>query len=170
MESAQQVAGGTNRCQCQTEVAKAHAVPQGVCENLINCWQTSRKMEMGQSGVLLQVFVKEAEMDGLRNFIEVDNHSALDVGHLKEGTRSFVVRRPKFGEGCPEVSVRRGPKELTLRTEEVGSQNACINVDHIAEDRWGPPLVDADWHAFTGRSTNLLMAETGENCANTTKK
>ena len=25
---------------------------------------------------------------------------------------------------------------------------ACINVDHIKDDSWGPPLVDADWHAF----------------------
>ena len=37
-----------------------------------------------------------------------------------------------------------------LRTGEVGSPRncVCIKVDHIAEDRWGPPLVDADWHAF----------------------
>ena len=33
-------------------------------------------------------------------------------------------------------------------TEEVGSKKSCINVDHIAQDRRGPPLVDADWHAF----------------------
>ena len=32
--------------------------------------------------------------------------------------------------------------------EEVGSQKSCINVDHMAEDRWRPPLVAADWHAF----------------------
>ena len=95
--------------------------------------------------------MKEAEMAlwmGLRNFIKVNNHCALEVGHLTEGTRSFQVRRPKFEEGYPEVSMRQGPEELTLRTEEVGSQKACINVDHIAEDRWGPPLADADWHAF----------------------
>ena len=61
-----------------------------------------------------------------------------EVGHLKERTRTLEVRRPKF----------EGPEELTLRAEEVGSLKACINVDHIAEDRWGPPLVDADWHAF----------------------
>ena len=48
----------------------------------------------------------------------------------------------------PEASSREGPEELTLRAEEVGSQKSCINVDHTAEDRWGPPLVDADWHAF----------------------
>ena len=44
--------------------------------------------------------------------------------------------------------MRQGPEELTLRAEEVGFQKACINVDHIAEDNWGPPLVDAGWHAF----------------------
>ena len=44
--------------------------------------------------------------------------------------------------------MREGDEELTLRTEEVGSKKSCINVDHIAQDRWGPPLVDADWHAF----------------------
>ena len=30
----------------------------------------------------------------------------------------------------------------------MGSQKSCVNVDHIAQDRWGPPLVDADWHAY----------------------
>ena len=39
-------------------------------------------------------------------------------------------------------------EELTLRAEEVGSKKSCINIDHIAEDRWGPPLFDADLHAF----------------------
>ena len=66
---------------------------------------------------------------------KVDNHCALHVGHQNEGIRSFQVRRPKFEEGCPEVSIRRA--------EEVGSQKACINVGHIAS-----PVVDADWHAF----------------------
>ena len=42
--------------------------------------------------------------------------------------------------------VTESPEELTLRAE-VGTQT-CINVDHIAKERWGPPLVDADWHAF----------------------
>ena len=78
----------------------------------------------------------------------MDNHCALEVGHLREGTRSCEVRRPKCEEGSPEVLVRDGTEELTLRAEEMGTQKSCINVDHIAEDRWGPPLVDADWHAF----------------------
>ena len=72
-------------------------------------------------------------MEGLRNFFKVDNHCALEVDHLKDGTRTFEVRMQKFEEGCPKVSIRE-------RAEDVGFQKACINVDHIAEDRWRPPL------------------------------
>ena len=32
----------------------------------------------------------------------------------------------------------RGGVPETLRGEEVGFQKSCINVDHIAQDRWGP--------------------------------
>ena len=46
------------------------------------------------------------------------------------------------------MSIRKDPEELMLRAEGVGSQNWCIKVDHIAQDRWGPPLVDAVGHAF----------------------
>ena len=74
-------------------------------------------------------------MQDLRNFIKVDNHCALAVGHPREGTRSFKVRRPKCEEGRPEVSIREGPEELTLRTEEVNTQNSYINVDHIAQTK-----------------------------------
>ena len=87
-------------------------------------------------------------MEGLRNCVKVDYHCSSDVGLSNEGLKPFEVRRPKFKEGCTEASIREGPEELTLRAEEVGSQKSCINVDHIAEDRLEPPLVDADWHAF----------------------
>ena len=40
------------------------------------------------------------------------------------------------------------PDELTLRAEEVNTSKALINVNHIVPERWGPPLVDADWCAF----------------------
>ena len=46
------------------------------------------------------------------------------------------------------MTVRESPDELTLRAEEVGTWKSYINVDHIAKERWGPPLVDTDWHAF----------------------
>ena len=78
----------------------------------------------------------------------MDIRCALEGDHLKEGFRPFEVRRPKFKEGCPEASIREGPEELTLRTDEVGARKTCINVDHFAKDRWGLLLVDADWQAF----------------------
>ena len=37
---------------------------------------------------------------------------------------------------------------MTLRGEEVDTLQECTNVDHIVESKWGPPLVDADWHPF----------------------
>ena len=48
----------------------------------------------------------------------------------------------------PEVPIRESLEDLTLRANEVGTWKSCINVDHIAKERWGRPLVDADWHAF----------------------
>ena len=48
----------------------------------------------------------------------------------------------------PEAAIREGADELTLRAEEVGTLKSCINIDHIEDDRWRPPLVDADWHAL----------------------
>ena len=50
-------------------------------------------------------------------------------------------------ESC-EVLIREGLEELMLRAEEVNTQKSCNNVDHFAQDRCGPPLVDVDWHAF----------------------
>ena len=82
----------------------------------------------------------------------------------------FEVRRPKLKERCPEASIREGPEELTLRAEEVGSQKSCINVDHTAEDRWRPPLVDADWHAFCQAIYKGFEGSEWEDCTSTTKK
>ena len=120
----------------------AHAVPQGLCENLINALNLVANQQNDGDSPIQNIATR------LRNFIQVHNHCALEVGHLKEGTRSFEVRRPKCEEGGPEVSTREVPEESTLRTEEVGSKKSCINVDHIEQDRWRAPLVDADWHAF----------------------
>ena len=30
----------------------------------------------------------------------------------------------------------------------MGAKKSFVNVDHIAQERWRPPLVDVDWHAF----------------------
>ena len=80
----------------QAMVFKAHAVPQGLRKNLINALELlADQQKDGDSpvhSIVKKDFVKQtgkALMEGLRNFIEVDKHSALDLGYLKEGTRSF---------------------------------------------------------------------------------
>ena len=45
--------------------------------------------------------------EGLRNFTQVDNHRALEIGHLREGLRSFKVRRPIGEEGACQGKSRR---------------------------------------------------------------
>ena len=83
---------------------------------------------------------------------------------LREGTRSFKVRRPKLEEEGPEVLIREGPEEVTLRAEEVNTQKSCINVDHIAQDRWRPPLVELIGMLSARRSTKVLKGKTEKSC------
>ena len=61
-------------------------------------------------------------------------HEAVNMGGLRLGTKSVKV-------------VRQGAEELTLRAEEVGSRRTFIDTTHVEAERWGPPQVDADWHA-----------------------
>ena len=111
----------------QAMVFKAHAVPQGLRKNLINALELlADQQKDGDSpvhSIVKKDFVKQtgkALMEGLRNFIEVDKHSALDLGYLKEGTRSFEVRRPKIEEEGPEVSIREGLEELKAQNRGRG--------------------------------------------------
>ena len=66
------------------------------------------------------------------------------------------MKKPQFSEASPEAAIRKGADELTLRADEVGTQRAFINTKHIEFERWRPPLVDADWHAFFQQSTEEL--------------
>ena len=62
-----------------------------------------------------------------------DDHRAVDVGHLREGTMWLHVRKPKFSEAYPEAAIREGADESTLRADEVGTLKAFINIDHIEQ-------------------------------------
>ena len=59
-------------------------------------------------------------MDGLRSFIKADNDSAMDVGGLRRGTVSVLVKKPLFSEAFPEAVIREGADELTLRADDKG--------------------------------------------------
>ena len=127
----------------QAKVFKAHAVPQGLCGNLINALKLLANQQEDGDGLIQNLVTNFCEVsrhgltEELRTFIQVDNHRALVVGHLREGLGSFKVRRPKGQERYPEVLVRESPSELTLRAEEVGTWKSRINVDHIAKGEVG---------------------------------
>ena len=138
----------------QAKVFKARAVPQGLCANLVDALKLLANQEEDGDG-LFQNIVKDLGKesrkgltDGLRDFIRVDNERALDVGSLRRGTGTFSVRKPKVPEAGSDVTVRENSYEFTLRAEEVWTSKACMDVNHIEPERWGPHLVDADWYAF----------------------
>ena len=76
-------------------------------------------------------------MDGLRKFIEVDNHEAVNK-----------VVKPKFTAYFPRAIIREGPDELTLRAHGEGAVRTFIDSTNVEDQRWELPLVDADWDAF----------------------
>ena len=96
----------------QAKVFKAHAVPQGLCANLINELKLLENQQEDGDGLLQNVVKdlgKESRKgltDGLRDFIKVDNERARDVGSPRRGTGTFKVRKPKVPEGCSDVKVR----------------------------------------------------------------
>ena len=135
-------------------VFKAHAAPLGQCDNLINALKLLAKQQKDGESPIQSIVTglhdrsRRSIMDGLRRFIQPDNHSAVDVDDLRHSTRSLKVQKPQSSEAFPEAAVREGADELALRADEVGTQRVFIDTDHIEFERWGPPLVDADWHAF----------------------
>ena len=138
----------------QAQVFKAHAVPQGLCANLVNALKLLANQQDDGDGLLQNIVTtlgKESRKgltDGLREFIKVDDHRALDVGELRRGTGTFEARKSEALEGGSDVTIRESRDELTLRAEEVNTWKALIDVNHIEPERKSPPLVDADWYAL----------------------
>ena len=99
----------------QAKVFKAHAVPPGLCGNLINALTLLENQQEDGDGLVQNIVANLGEVgrkgpaEGLRNFIQVDNHRALEVGHLREGLRSFKVRRLKGEELYPEGLSGKAP-------------------------------------------------------------
>ena len=63
----------------------------GLVWKLDHCPQTVSEPAEEDGDSPIQSIVKGSRKKGLRNFITVDNHRALEVGHLREGSRSFVL-------------------------------------------------------------------------------
>ena len=122
---------GTN--EDEAKVFWAHTDPQGLCENALKL--LAKQQRDGDSPIQnivtgLREKSRERITNGLRSFTASDNYCAVEVGHLRRGQQPFKVIRQKISKDHSEV-LREGADDLTLRAEEVDTQQACINVDHI---------------------------------------
>ena len=153
--------------------SKREAVLEGLCGNLINALKLLANQQEDGDGLIQNIVANLGERsmkgltNGLRDFIQIDNRRALEVGYLNKGMGNFRVRRPKGSEGCPEVTVRESPDELTL----VGTWKSYVGVGHVGGERWGPPLVDYGWYALCQALYKGIEGEEwGELCDFPTKK
>ena len=75
----------------QAKVFRAHAVPQGLCGNLINALKLLANQKEDGDGFIHSIVTilcegsRKGPHGGVRKFIQVDNHRAPEVGHLSEG-------------------------------------------------------------------------------------
>ena len=90
----------------------------------------------------------------------------LEAGHVNEGLGTLKARRPKGSEGCPEVSVREGPDELTLRAEEVEHVEVMHQCQpHGSVTGWITTVTPS-----VRRCTKTSKKKNGESCMMSTKK
>ena len=75
----------------------------------------------------------------------VDIHEVVDLYWNVDSKR---VVKSNFTTDFPEAVVLEGADELTLRPEEEGTLRTCMDTTDVGYSRWGPPLVDEDWHAI----------------------
>ena len=156
----------------EAKVFRAHPVQQGLCEHLINALKLLANEQTDHNSTIRSIvtgFMKKSRkrhMNGLRNFIEADNHSAVDVGSLAQRHKAFFyVQKPNCSEDYPEAAIRERADELTLRADEVGTQRAFIHIDHIEDDRWRPPGIPSakqfsrNWRGRMGRFVMSLQRD-----------
>ena len=86
----------------EAKVFKAHAAPLGLCDNLINEVKLLANQQKDGDSPIQSIVTglhersRRGIVDGLRRFIQEDNHGAVDVGDLFRGTRSLLVKQPQF--------------------------------------------------------------------------
>ena len=91
----------------RAKVFKAHAAPLGLCDNLVNALKLQANQQKDGDSPIESIITglhernRRGIMGGLRKFTEADNHSAVDVGDLRRGTKSVSVKKPKLSERLP---------------------------------------------------------------------
>ena len=93
-----------------------------VCDNLINALMLlANQQKDGDSPIQsivtgLHESSRRGIMDGLRSFIEADNHSAVDVGDLRRGTITVDGKKPQFSETFPRGGHQRRRRRVNIES------------------------------------------------------
>ena len=124
----------------QAKVFKAHAIPQGLCENLINALKLLANQQEDGDGLLqntvtnLGMGSRKGLTDGLLKFIKVDNDAP------------WMLAEAEVPEGGSDVTIRESPDELPPRAEEV---NTLEGVDRCLTHETGKMVHSlVDQYAF----------------------
>ena len=132
----------------EAKVFRAHAAPQGVCDNLINTLKiVAKRQDDGDSPVKMVV---QGFQEKSRLKIWTGSEGSI-IGDFAKSMESRKVVNPKFTTDFPEAVVREGADELTLRAEEgllrtfadttdVGDsagRSLCFVVVGQKKERWG---------------------------------
>ena len=120
-----------------------------MCDNLFNALKLLVNQQKDGDKTVVQGLQEGSPLrilDGLRKFIMVYNHEAVKVGELQKNVEYRRVVTPKFTTDSPEAVVREGADELTMRADEESALHTLIDTTNLPDKRWGPPLVDEEWH------------------------
>ena len=100
----------------QAKVFRTRAVPQGLCGNLINASKLLANQQEHGDGLTQNIVTNLCEgsrtglTEGLREFIQIDHHGALQVGDSREGLGTFKTRRPKRTRWMPRGACQGKPR------------------------------------------------------------
>ena len=135
------------KCSTRLRSSERTAVPQALCGTLINALKLPANQQERWTWPYTEYRDQASEKGAgrvsrrsLRNFIQVDNHRALEVGHLRGGLGSFKVRRPKGEEGNPEVPVRESPEETDASERMKWALGSRVSMSIILLRRGGVRL------------------------------
>ena len=78
-------------------------------------------------------------MDGLRRFIQEDNHDAVKMGDILRHSVGNNIAKPRFDlEMYTEAAMSEDIDDFILRPEAFRAQRSDID-KVISDQRWGPP-------------------------------
>ena len=161
----------TARTAEKQKVLRAHATPNGVCDNLINALKHLANLQKDGDGPVSMVVQGLREKstlkitDGLRRFIMVENFETVRVGGLEKNMESTQVVKPNF-----TTDFLQEADEWSLRKEEEGTLRSSIDTTSVGDNKWELPLVDEDWHAIVWSFSMALTNENGRPCLNNYKE